>query len=153
MLMTGKQYKESLEKRNLKVHLFGERVRNVVDHPLIRPSMNAVALTYDLAHRPEHREIMTAVSHLTGQRINRFTHIHQSPEDLFNKQKMTRLYSQEVGGCIQRCMGIDSLNALSVATFDADQKYGTKYNEAFINFMKRVQAEDLALVCAQTDVK
>jgi len=63
MMMTGSQYEESLRKLDLAVYLFGERVRNVVDHPLIRPSMNAVALTYDLAHRPEYAEIMTATSH------------------------------------------------------------------------------------------
>ena len=41
------------------------------------------------------RAIMTATSHLTGEKINRFTHIHQSVDDLLNKQKMTRLYCQQ----------------------------------------------------------
>ncbi len=90
-MMTGSQYEESLRKLNLEVYLFGERVENVVDHPLIRPSMNAVALTYNLAHRPEYAELMTATSHLTGRRINRFTHIHQSADDLVKKSKMGRL--------------------------------------------------------------
>ena len=66
---------------------------------------------------------------------------------------MTRLYCQEVGGCIQRCMGCDGLNALSIASYDADQKHGTSYYKNFIELMKKVQAEDLTLVCAQTDVK
>ncbi|MBF0530280.1 MAG: hypothetical protein HQK55_13610, partial [Deltaproteobacteria bacterium] len=48
-MITGKQYEESLRKLKLKVFMFGERVENVVDNPIIRPSMNAVALTYDLA--------------------------------------------------------------------------------------------------------
>ena len=39
MLMTGSQYEESLRKLNLVVYLFGEWIENVVDHPLIRPSM------------------------------------------------------------------------------------------------------------------
>jgi len=130
----------------------GGKVIDRFDPRVVR-GMHVMARTYDFAFDPEFEGIGTAVSHLTGERINRFTHIHQSPEDLFAKQKMTRLYSQEVGGCIQRCMGIDALNALSVATYDADQKYGTKYNESFIAFMKRVQAQDLSLVCAQTDAK
>ncbi len=66
---------------------------------------------------------------------------------------MTRLYSQEVGGCIQRCMGIDALNGISIVSFEADQKYGTKYYENFVQYLKRVQEEDLSLNCAQTDVK
>jgi 4-hydroxybutyryl-CoA dehydratase/vinylacetyl-CoA-Delta-isomerase len=77
-MMTAQQYEESLRKLNLVVYMFGERVKNVVDDPIIRPSMNAVAKTYDLAHRPEHEDILTATSHITGNKINRFTHIHQS---------------------------------------------------------------------------
>ena len=52
MLMTGGQYTESLRKLNLMVYLFGERIDCVVDHPVIRPSLNAVAMTYSLAPRP-----------------------------------------------------------------------------------------------------
>ena len=64
-MMNAEQYEESLRKLNLVVYMFGKRVENPVDDPIIRPSMNAVAATYDLAHDPEHEEIMTATSHLT----------------------------------------------------------------------------------------
>ncbi|MBN1615171.1 MAG: hypothetical protein JW950_11955 [Deltaproteobacteria bacterium] len=36
MMMTGSQYEESLRKLDLTVYLFGERVRNVVDHVMPR---------------------------------------------------------------------------------------------------------------------
>ena len=52
-LMNGKQYIESLRKLNTKVYLFGKRVDNFVDHPMIRPSINSVAMTYELACDPE----------------------------------------------------------------------------------------------------
>lgn len=42
-LMTGAQYIESLRKLNTKVYMFGEEVKNWVDHPMIRPSINCVA--------------------------------------------------------------------------------------------------------------
>ena len=45
----GQEYIASLRNRNLKVYLFGELVKEPVDHPMIRPSINAVAETYDLA--------------------------------------------------------------------------------------------------------
>ncbi len=105
MLMTGGQYRESLRKLNLMVYLFGERIDNVVDHPVIRPSLNAVAMTYSLAHRPEYAELMTATSHLTGRRINRFTHIHRNTDDLIKKSKMGRLIGSLTGCCFQRCVG------------------------------------------------
>ena len=86
--MTGAQYIESLRKLNTRVYMFGEKIENWVDHPMIRPSINCVAMTYDLAQDPQYEDLMTAKSHLTGEKINRFAHIHQSTEDLKNKVKM-----------------------------------------------------------------
>jgi len=70
-IRTGEEYIESLRGRNLKIYLFGELVKNYVDHKMIRPSINAVAETYDLAVREE--ELATAHSSITGQRVNRST--------------------------------------------------------------------------------
>ena len=69
-IRTGAQYIDSLRGRNLNVYLLGERVSDPVDHPVIRPSINAVAETYDLAERSP--DLGTAVSPYTGERINRF---------------------------------------------------------------------------------
>ena len=80
-LMTPEQYVESLRKLNLKVYLFGELIKNPVDHPIIRPSLNSVAKTYELAQMDEYKELMTAKSNLTGETVNRFCHLHQSTED------------------------------------------------------------------------
>ncbi len=44
-LMTGAEYIESLRKLNTRVYMFGEKVDNWVDHPIIRPSINCVAQT------------------------------------------------------------------------------------------------------------
>ena len=71
--MNKDQYIESLRKLNLKVYLFGELVENPVDHPMIRPSMNSVAMTYELAEQEEHKDLMTATSNLTGKTVNRVT--------------------------------------------------------------------------------
>jgi len=53
-MMTPEQYEESLRKLNLEIYMFGKRLENVVDDPVIRPSTNAVAKTYELARRPEY---------------------------------------------------------------------------------------------------
>ena len=75
---TGDDYINSLRGRNLRVFLFGELVDEPVDHPLIRPSINAVAATFDLAIREP--ELATVESSLTGQRVNRFLHVAHSAE-------------------------------------------------------------------------
>ena len=129
--MTGEQYEESLRKLKLKVYLLGELVENVVDHPIIRPSMNSVKLTYDLAQDPLYEDLMTATSHLTGKKVNRFCHLHRSTGDLVSKVKMQRLLGQKSGACFQRCVGMDAINAVDSVTFEMDQKLGTKYHERF----------------------
>lgn len=153
MLMTGEQYIESLRQMKTKVYMFGEEIENWVDHPIIRPSINCVAVTYDLAQDPEYADLMTVKSNLTGETINRFGHLHQSTEDLKNKVKMQRLCGQKTGSCFQRCVGMDAFNAEFSTTYEIDQKYGTNYHENFVNFLKMVQEKDLVVDGAMTDPK
>ncbi|ACL02918.1 Vinylacetyl-CoA Delta-isomerase [Desulfatibacillum aliphaticivorans] len=152
-MMTGEQYEASLRKLNLQVYQFGKKVENVVDDPIIRPSMNAVKLTYELAHQPEYEDLMTATSHISGKKINRFTHIHQSTDDLVKKTKMGRLLGSLTGCCFQRCVGMDAMNALSIVTYDIDQKLGTEYNKRFLKYLAYVQENDLTCDGAMTDPK
>jgi len=152
-LKTPEQYEESLRKMNFKIYLMGELVKNPVDNPIIRPSMNSVKMTYALAQQPEHETLMTAKSHLTGKKINRFTNLHQSTEDLIKKVKMQRLLGQQTASCFQRCVGMDAMNAVDSTTFEMDKKLGTKYHERFTKFLKMVQEEDLTVDGAMTDPK
>ncbi|MCK9275204.1 MAG: 4-hydroxyphenylacetate 3-hydroxylase family protein [Syntrophales bacterium] len=152
-LMNAIQYEESLRKLNLNVYMFGKKVENVVDDPIIRPSMNAVAATYEFAHRPEYEDLMVAKSHISGEPVNRFTHIHQNINDLVKKSKMGRMLGGKLGCCFQRCVGMDALNALSIVTYDIDAKYGTEYNTRFLEFLKFVQKNDLTCDGAMTDTK
>lgn len=152
-MMTPAQYIESLRKLNTRVYMFGEKIDNWVDHPIIRPSINAVAMTYGLAMNPEYEELMTATSNLTGHKINRFAHIHQSTEDLMNKVKMQRLVGQKTGSCFQRCVGMDAFNAVYSTTYEIDEKYGTDYFERFKKFLIYIQDNDLIVDGAMTDPK
>ena len=130
-LMTGQQYIDSIRSMNMQVYMFGKKIENPVDDPILRPSLNSVRMTYDLAQMPEYQDLMTAVSNLTGERVNRFTHIHQSTEDLVKKVKMQRLLGQQTAACFQRCVGMDAFNAVYSTTYEVDQKYGTSYHENF----------------------
>jgi 4-hydroxybutyryl-CoA dehydratase/vinylacetyl-CoA-Delta-isomerase len=136
-----------------KVYLQGELVANAVDHPIIRPSMNSVKATYALAQDPQHEDLMTATSHLTGRKINRFCHIHQSVEDLVKKVKMQRLMGRTTASCFQRCVGLDAINALDSTTFEIDAALGTKYRESFLKFLRAAQEGDWTIDGAMTDVK
>ncbi len=152
-MMTKDQYIESLRKLNLKVYFMGERIENPVDHHMIRPSMNSVAMTYELAEKEEYKDLMTAKSNLTGKTVNRFCHLHQSTEDLVKKVKMQRLMGQKTAACFQRCVGMDAFNAIFSTTFEMDQKLGTEYHKRFTEYMKFVQDNDLTVDGAMTDPK
>jgi 4-hydroxybutyryl-CoA dehydratase / vinylacetyl-CoA-Delta-isomerase len=152
-MMTGKEYIESLRDLNPEVYFFGQKIKNIVDEPMFQPHIHTAAMTYELAHRPEYEEIMTATSHLTGKKINRFTHIHQSIDDLVKKVRMMRLLGQKTGTCFQRCVGLDGLNGVYVTTYDIDQKYGTDYHERFKNWLIQVQQNDLMPSGAMTDAR
>ncbi len=152
-MMTGEQYEESLRALNFRVYVQGELVSNPVDHPIIRPSMNSVKKTYELAHEPEYQDLMTAESHLTGERVNRFCHLHQGTDDLMKKVKMQRLLGQKTGACFQRCVGMDAVNAVDSVTYEMDAKLGTQYHARFEDFLRRMQAEDWTVDGAMTDPK
>ena len=152
-MMTGKEYIESLRELRPEVYFMGEKIDSVVDEPMFQPHVHTAALTYELAHDPLHEEIMTATSHLTGQKINRFTHIHQSIDDLVKKIRMMRLLGQKTGTCFQRCVGFDGLNAIYAISYDVDQKYGTDYHQRFKNFLQHVQENDLMSAGAMTDAR
>jgi len=152
-MITGEQYRELLRKCKPTVYVMGEKIDSVVDHPMIQPHINSLCMTYDLAQDPMYKDLMVATSHLTGKPINRFTHIHQSTEDLVIKVKMMRMLGQKTGTCWQRCAGFDAMNSVYNTTYEIDQKYGTDYHERFKKFLLYVQENDLAPTGLMTDAK
>ena len=152
-LMTGEEYVESLRKLKLNVYYLGEKIDNPVDNPVLRPSLNSVKMTYDLAQEAEYEDLMTTTSNITGEKINRFTNLHQSSEDLVKKVKMQRLCGQKTAACFQRCVGMDSFNAVYSTTFEIDKEYNTNYFENFKKFLTYVQKNDLTVDGAMTDPK
>ena len=150
-LTTGAEYIDSLRGRNLKVYFMGERINEPVDHPVIRPSINAVARTYDLA--VEHPGLASAYSNLSGRRVNRFLHVTESVEDVVAQNKMQRRLGQLTGTCFQRCVGMDAVNSLFSVTYDMDSQHGTSYHARFRQFLIRMQEANYVLGGAMTDPK
>ena len=151
--MTGDQYVESIRKINMKIYMFGEQIESAVTNPILRPSLNSVKATYDCAQMPEYEDLMTTKSHISGKKINRFTHIHHSTEDLVKKVKMQRLLGQKTAACFQRCVGMDAFNAVFSTTYETDKAHGTKYHENFVKYLAWVQEHDLVVDGAMTDPK
>ena len=150
-IATGDDYIRSLASRSIDLYMFGELVSDPTNHPMIRPSMNALKATYDLAS--EDPDLATAESPLIGKRVNRFLHIVESPNDLVMKNRMQRRMGQITGTCFQRCAGLDTLSVLHSITYDIDCKYGTNYHERYIEFLKLAQENNIILGAGMTDPK
>jgi 4-hydroxybutyryl-CoA dehydratase/vinylacetyl-CoA-Delta-isomerase len=153
MLKTAREYIESLRKLKLNVYLLGEKVEDWVNNPIIRPSINAVAMTYKLAHDPKTKALATTKSMLTGKKVNRFDSLFKSPDDMVSKIKLQRELGQRTACCYQRCVGMDGINATFSTTYEIDEKYGTDYHQRFRKWLEYVQENDLCVAGAMTDVK
>ncbi len=153
LLMSGDDYRESLRRYKPKVFVDGRKVDSVADDPALRPGVNAIALTYDFALRTEYAPLMTAVQHTSGKLVNRLTHIDTSSGDLLNKLEAVRLVCQETG-CAQRYLTHDALNAIGQVSARIDDARGTKEHTArFLNYLHRIQDQDLTVGVAMTDAK
>jgi 4-hydroxybutyryl-CoA dehydratase/vinylacetyl-CoA-Delta-isomerase len=150
-IVTGNDYLDSLRGRDIALYLFGALVENPVDHPIIRPSMNALAATYDLAIAEP--DLASAMSPFIGKRVNRFLHIVEGPDDLVMKNRMQRRLGQLTGTCFQRCAGLDTLSVLHGITYEIDRAHGTTYHDRFIEFLTHAQTNNIILGAGMTDPK
>lgn len=153
MLMSGDDYRESLRRYKPRVFLDGQSVDSVADERGFQPGINAIALTYDFALETKYAPLMTAVQHTSGKTVNRLSHINTSSGHLLNKLEAVRLVCQETG-CAQRYLTHDALNAIGQVSARIDDARGsTEHRQRFLNYLHRVQDQDLTLGVAMTDAK
>lgn len=150
-IYSPEDYFTSLQGRALKIFFLGEAVEEPLHHPVMRPSINAMAATYQLAL--DAPDLASVLSPYTGQRVSRFLHICQSAQDLVLQNKMQRRLGQITGTCFQRCVGMDALNALHSVTYEMDEAYGTDYHARFLHFVAKLHEGNWVLGGAMTDVK
>ncbi len=150
MLMTAEDYRESLRAYAPRVFVNGERVESVADDPRFAPGINGVGVTYDFAHQPAHRRLLTATQN--GRTVNRMLHVDETCADLLDKLEAVRLVCK-VSGCAQRYLSHDALAAFHMATHRADAVHGTDYHARFLAYLEEVQTRDLTLGVAMTDAK
>jgi 4-hydroxybutyryl-CoA dehydratase/vinylacetyl-CoA-Delta-isomerase len=144
-ITSGEEYVESLRGRDLRIFFMGERVDEPADHPVIRPSINAVAATFDLANDDPD------LASVDG--VNRFLHVTTSAGDVVAQNKMQRRLGQITGTCFQRCVGMDAINSLHSITHEIDAAHDTGYHERFMTWLSEAQRLNLVIGGAMTDVK
>ncbi|MBW1679838.1 MAG: aromatic ring hydroxylase [Deltaproteobacteria bacterium] len=150
-MCTAEDYVERLKRMRPNVYAHGRKIGR--DDPMLALPINTLRFTFDAVNDPELRDLMLTRSHLTGEEINRFTSLNLSVEDLYAQQEMKRRCCHRVGGCTQRCMATDTLNAIGVVSKEIDDEKGTEYHAHFLEFLRYYQANDLVGSTAMTDMK
>lgn len=150
-IVSADEYADRLKAMKPNVYVNGQQIRR--DDPLLEKSINTLRVTFDAAEDPELKDLVITESALINEPINRFTNLNYKQEDLTAKLTKIRTLCPKVGGCIQRCMATDTMNALAVVTKDIDDAKGTDYHQRFLEFAKRYQKNDLVGSAAVTDAK
>ncbi|MFP4573917.1 MAG: 4-hydroxyphenylacetate 3-hydroxylase N-terminal domain-containing protein [Desulfobacterales bacterium] len=144
---TSKDYIDRLREQKVNAFMNGKKIDNFVDDPRIRVGINAISTTFDAAHNPDLRDLVTLESPLIGgEKINRWTHILENAQDAIAKARAMR----EVGGeygcpCVYRCIGNDMINTAWAVSYEIDKKHGTNYHKNVIETVKQIQKKDLVL--------
>jgi 4-hydroxybutyryl-CoA dehydratase/vinylacetyl-CoA-Delta-isomerase len=150
---TVEEYYDSLKELHPTAYILGEKVENPYDHPLIKHMVAGVAETYNLANDAEGKKHLVTKSDLIDEEVSRFNKFYKSRDDLLAKVRMLKFLTQRIGTCFMRCTGMDAMNAVGIEAYNCDQKYGTKYWERLLNFVKMVQRNDYVVFSGVTDVK
>src|SRR5215472_4802133 len=83
-LRTAEEYKASLRDGRV-VYYRGEPVQDVTQHPVIGLAVNHAAIDYEIAHRPEYRDL---VVYTAGEDYSRYFKIPANPDDLLKRSQL-----------------------------------------------------------------
>ncbi|MCP4754609.1 MAG: 4-hydroxybutyryl-CoA dehydratase, partial [Proteobacteria bacterium] len=150
-IMNAEQYLASMKKIDKQVYLMGEKI-DITEHPMARPALNSVAITYDLCFNPDYEELFTATLE-SGEKVNRCVTFWKSIDDLIKKYKMIQITARLTGRGNARTVGADAINALGSVSYEMDEKLGTEYHQRFLKYLKYIQDNDFTVSGSITDAK
>ncbi len=148
------EYVESINARKpLEIWFRGEKIKDPVESPVFRASLETIKRVYELAFHPKFKDLITTKSDLTGEVCNFYTCPLTRREHAIQKTRLARSMAQILGCCTFRCTGSEAISGLYPLTYEIDKELGTNYHERFKNWLRKVQTEDLTVTAALTDPK
>jgi len=150
-LKTAQEYKESLRDGRV-VYYKGERVEDVTRHPELSVCVDTMALDYELAERPESRELAVVYDRQLGEEISRYYHLPKDGEDLLKQFDLIVASTRLGDGFIPLAhdIGADALNAISITV----RAIGNQdYIDRIESYRTHLKKHDLSVVTGMTDVK
>jgi 4-hydroxyphenylacetate 3-monooxygenase len=101
-LRTGENFLSDLRRMRRAVHVDGERIANVADHPAFAAGARSLARLFDYAAAPENREAMTFASPDTGAPVWRCWQIPRSHAELRAKRIAAEKWAELTFGLMGR---------------------------------------------------
>lgn len=99
MIRTGDEYRESI-RDGREVFMDGERVADVVTHPMFRPLVDIRARIYDLQHEPETKPVLTVEQDGETNAVGNALPFTQ--DDWWMKRRATDVVLEDAGGIVTR---------------------------------------------------
>jgi 4-hydroxybutyryl-CoA dehydratase/vinylacetyl-CoA-Delta-isomerase len=152
-IRTAQQYIESLKDDRV-VYCMGERVKDVTRNPILRISIDWMAMDYILQQDPRYQSLLTEKNE-EGELVS-FAFIQQkSAEDLLRLREVVKFWARVCFGKPPgaKFVGKDGLNAITVVAQRVDKQFGTNYAEHVREYRKYLQKNDSSIALCMTDVK
>jgi 4-hydroxyphenylacetate 3-monooxygenase len=153
MIRTGEEYRESI-RDGRQVWIDGERVADVPSHPAFRPIVDIRARIYDMAHEPEHRDIMTYVDPVTGECNAIGPKLPHTRDDWRGKRRAVETVLDEVRGVVTR-VGDETVGEMW-SLYDGQDvldEVDPRFSDNIRRHIERAVREDPFHVSANTDPK
>ncbi|HWO43234.1 MAG TPA: 4-hydroxyphenylacetate 3-monooxygenase, oxygenase component [Candidatus Eisenbacteria bacterium] len=148
---TGAEYLAGLE-GGREIWFAGERVRNVVEHPILGRTARSIAELYDLQWNPQFKSKLTYPSPATGDPVSLAFIQPRSVDDLVRRRAMFKAWADWSGGLLGRTP--DYLNAI-LAGFACSSAYfgrnGSHYAERIVAYYQGCRERDLCATHAFVD--
>src|SRR3984885_5955926 len=99
MIRTGAQYLDSI-RDSREVYIDGERVRDIAQHPMLKPLIDIRARIYDMQHEAETRALLTYQDE--RQRHAIANKLPRTQQDWWDKRRATDTVLEAIGGIVTR---------------------------------------------------
>jgi 4-hydroxyphenylacetate 3-monooxygenase len=134
--MTGKEFLDSL-RDDREVYMYGERVRNIVEHPAFRNTARMLARLYDALHDPQKKPVLTTETDTgSGGCTHRFFRVDRSAEELVGARDAIAEWARLSYGWMGRS---PDYKASFLGTLGANREFYAPYQENSLNWYRFAQ--------------
>ncbi|MBI4308196.1 MAG: 4-hydroxybutyryl-CoA dehydratase [Chloroflexi bacterium] len=153
-MRTVQEYKKSLQDGR-QVYIRGERVKDVVTHPILSIATEHAANLFRLNRDRKLKDLFTMKSPETGDTVSRYFMVPTTPQELLQRGNLVEAHTAANKSVLDllKAIGTDALFALLVVSRDMDKALKTTYHERVQKFFSHCRENDLDMATAQTDVK